>query len=621
MNFRELINKLDHINEAEGLTLQSIAAIEKTAMEKASTEKAKGGWTGFTTWDPRVAGNIALAKLAQQNNFEGLFNSEGDFVVAYGNRTWSSNSEMHPGENPRVVPPSPDDWKPLAAKGLVPQNAKGPAGLINWLSSGGAQQEFDAVKKQSADVAARSAAPTDAVNGAASPEQAARVSSADEETKMTQLEGLVEQYLALKATSKKVAVPEKNANGKTANGKIAKANSDTTDSVDDSNKSAQGETALKTAAGTAAGYALGNNPKAHGGKPGKLRPSLGGVVGGLIGGTVGSQLEENIAASLVESFGYQKKPSIEEIVESLGLRKQYPYGHQFLKEASTTASKKDELEIPDDDDDENDITGIPDSVNVEKKNVEKKEVRNKVFGSGGSGSKAIQGIGKALSGNNKSVSKDPQTLFDMAFHNKYWNNWTEDSLSWDDEIVPGFKWMDGEPLYTFRELGLDLGIAAGFVMVGTIMAPFTAGASIPVAAAAGVTAGVARATGSILIKLLIRIGIAIGKAIKLYGRPFWELAKLSPINAIKAVGQIAKTHLEAFYNGIAKNFGARKLGFMVLATMGFSALLKAWEKYSGKILPDYIKNPIDKGASWVADKANQAFDGARKVTGLEEGMA
>jgi len=324
----------------------------------------------------------------------------------------------------------------------------------------------------------------------------------------------------------------------------------------------------------------------------------------LAGGTIGSQLEENIAKSLVESFGYQKKPSIAEIVESLGLRKDYPYGHQFLKEAIIT-SKKDELEIDDDEEDE-----IIDPVR-----------NNKVFGAGGSGSKAIQGIGKALSGNNKSVSKDPQSLFDMAFHNKYWNNWTEDSLSWDDVIVPGFDWMDGEPLYTFRELGLDLGIAAGFVMVGTIMAPFTAGASVPVSAAAGVTAGVVRATGSILIKLLIKIGIAIAKAVKLYGRPFWELAKLNPSKAAKAVGQIAKTHLEAFYNGIAKNFGARPLGFMVLGTMGFQALLTAWEKYSGKILPDYIKNPIDKGAGWLADKARQGFDGARKITGLEEGSA
>jgi hypothetical protein len=612
MNFRELINKLDHINEAEGLTLQSIAAIEKTAMEKASTEKAKGGWTGFTTWDPRVAGNIALAKLAQQNNFEGLFNSEGDFVVAYGNRTWSSNSELHPGENPRVVPPSPDDWKPLAAKGLVPQNAKGPAGLINWLSSGGAQKEFDAVKKQSADAADASAG---AVNGAAAP-QAARVSTADEEAKMTQLEELVDYYLNLKATNKTVAKTVKGPEGKT-NKEKGSADSETGNSE---TNSSDGKLA-QTAAGTLAGYALANNPKPKpGAKLGKLRPSIGGIIGGLAGGTIGSKLEENIAKSLVESFGYQKKPSIEEIVESLGLRKQYPYGHQFLKEALPVKSKKDELEI-DDDDDENDITGIPDSVNVEKKNVEKKEVRNKVFGAGGSGSKAIQGIGRALSGNNKSVSKDPQDLFDMAFHNKYWNNWTEDSLSWDDVIVPGFDWMDGEPLYTFRELGLDLGIAAGFVMVGTIMAPFTAGASIPVAAAAGVTAGVVRATGSILIKLLIKIGIAIAKAVKLYGRPFWELVKLNPSKAAKAVGQIAKTHLEAFYNGIAKNFGASNMAWMVLGTMGFQALLTAWEKYSGKILPDYIKNPIDNSASWLADKARQGFDGARKVTGLEEGMA
>ena len=600
MNFRELINKLDHINEAEGLTLQSIAAIEKAAMEKASTEKSKGGWTGFTTWDPRVAGNIALAKLAQQNNFEGLFNSEGDFVIAYGDRTWSSNSELHPGENPRIAPPSPDDWKPLAAKGLVPQNAKGPSGLINWMSSGGAQKGFDAVKKQSADVAARSAAPADAVNGAASSDQAARVSSADEETKMTQLEGLVEQYLALKATSKKVAVPAKKADGKTA-----KANSDTTDGVDsDSNKSAPGETALKTGAGAAAGYALGNNPKAHGGRPSKLRPSLSGVVGGLIGGHIGSQLEENIAANLVESFGYQKKPSLEEIVESFGLRKQYPYGHQFLKETSTTVSKKDELEIPDDEEDE-----IIDPVN---KNV---------FGANGSGLKAIQGIGKALSGKNTSVSKDPQSWFDTLFDNKYWNNWTEDSLSWDDAIIPGPAWLGGEPLYTFRDLGIDLGIAAGFVMVGTIMAPFTAGASVPVAAAAGVGAAGVRMAGGILIRLLIRVATAIWKGLKLYGKAIWSFLTAQPTKFIKAVGQIAKTHLEAFYKGMAEQFGLRPFLKLVFWTTGFNTMLLIWEKYSGELLPDYIKKPIDKGARWLADKARQGFDSARKITGLEEGSA
>ena len=564
MNFRELINKLDHINEAEGLTLQSIAAIEKAAMEKAGTEKAKGGWTGFTTWDPRVAGNIALAKLAQQNNFEGLFNSEGDFVVAYGNRTWSSNSELHPGENPRVVPPSPDDWKPLAAKGLVPQNAKGPAGLLNWLSSGGAQKEFDAVKKQSADVAANAAAPVDAAASMSSPAQAASVSTADEETKMTQLEGLVDKYLALKATNKKVAKTVKGPEGKTSVEKKAEVNQ-----------------AAKTTPVEKRTQAEIDHAK-----------SLGDFAG-----------ESILAKSLVESFGYQKKTSIEEIVESLGLRKDYPYGHQFLKEASTAKAKKDELEIADDDEEDEIIDPVD---------------RSKVFGAGGSGSKAIQGIGNTLSGNNKKpVSKDPQSLFDAAFHNKYWNNWTEDSLSWNDVIVPGFDWMEGEPLYTFRDLGLDLGIAAGFVMVGTILAPFTAGASVPVAAAAGVGAGVVRAGGTLLIRVLIKIAIAIIKAVKLYGKPFWELAKLSPIKAIKAVGQIAKTHLESFYNSMAKAFSAMPMLNMVFWTMGFNALISAGSKY----LPDYIKKPIGQGVDWVTDKARQAFDGARKVTGLEEGMA
>lgn len=154
MNLRDLINRLDKINEdANNLTLQGIQSIEKAAMDKAVADKAKGGWTGFTTWDPRVAGNIALAKLAQQHRFEGLFNSEGDFVIAFGDKTWSSGSELHPGGNPRIAPPSPDDWKPLALLGLVPQNAKGPAGLTNWLSGGKAQTEFDAVKKQSAAAA------------------------------------------------------------------------------------------------------------------------------------------------------------------------------------------------------------------------------------------------------------------------------------------------------------------------------------------------------------------------------------------------------------------------------------------------------------------------------------
>ena len=381
---------------------------------------------------------------------------------------------------------------------------------------------------------------------------------------MTQLEGLVDKYLALKATNKKVAKTVKGPEGKTSVEKKAEVNQ-----------------AAKTTPVEKRTQAEIDHAK-----------SLGDFAG-----------ESILAKSLVESFGYQKKTSIEEIVESLGLRKDYPYGHQFLKEASTAKAKKDELEIADDDEEDEIIDPVD---------------RSKVFGAGGSGSKAIQGIGNTLSGNNKKpVSKDPQSLFDAAFHNKYWNNWTEDSLSWNDVIVPGFDWMDGEPLYTFRDLGLDLGIAAGFVMVGTILAPFTAGASVPVAAAAGVGAGVVRAGGTLLIRVLIKIAIAIIKAVKLYGKPFWELAKLSPIKAIKAVGQIAKTHLESFYNSMAKAFSAMPMLNMVFWTMGFNALISAGSKY----LPDYIKKPIGQGVDWVTDKARQAFDGARKVTGLEEGMA
>jgi len=147
MNFRDLVTRLDLIEDAS-LTLATVQAAEQAAKEKASVEKAKGGWSGFTSWDPKTAGNIAIAKLAQQNKLEGLFNSEGDFIIAYGDNEWSSKE----GQSPRSAPPTPEDWKPLASLGLIPDNAKGPAGLTDWLTGGKSKEEFDAVKQQSAGV-------------------------------------------------------------------------------------------------------------------------------------------------------------------------------------------------------------------------------------------------------------------------------------------------------------------------------------------------------------------------------------------------------------------------------------------------------------------------------------
>lgn len=594
MNFRELINQLDAIDQpilSETVTLDSIMA----AVGKEPDEQKRAD---------------LLQKMAEKENLPGLYDPvSGYFVSVFQDREPMTNQLKT-----RISSTASSEvTNQLADLGLVPSkaNTRSLGGLVGVGALSNSTEKNDEMDQEVKNRFKNKQLPA---GGTTSPDQAARVLSADEATKMTQLEELVDQYLALKATSKKVAGPSTDST-KTRKEKTSK-DSETGDSTADSGNSTTGEKALATGVGAAAGYKLMNDPKPQAGAKVKgkfkLRPTLAGTLGALAGGTIGNQVaNENIAKSLVESFGYQKKPSIEEIVESLGLRKDYPYGYQFLKEASTTASNKDELEIADDD-----LAGELGFVDDEK------EVRNNVFGARGSGLKAIQGIGKTLSGNNKKpVSKDPQSKFDMVFHNKYWNNWTEDSLSWDDTIIPGFDWMDGEPLYTFKELGLDLGIAAGFVMVGTIMAPFTAGASIPVAAAAGVTAGVTRAAGSILIKLLIKIAIAIIKAVKLYGKPFWEFAKWNPGKAAKAVGQIAKTYLEAFYNGIAKNFAATPLLITAFWTMGFVALLKAWEKYSGEYLADYIKKPIDQGFGWLADKTRQAFDGARKVTGLEEGLA
>jgi len=573
MNFRELINKLDQINEAEELTLQSIAAVEKAAMDKAVAEKAKGGWTGFTTWDPRSAGNIALAKLAQQNNFEGLFNSEGDFVVAYGNKTWSSNSEMHPGENPRIAPPTPDDWKPLAAKGLIPQNAKGPAGLTNWLTSGGAQKEFDAVKKQSADVAGGTVA-------GASPAQGAKVSSADEEAKMTQLGGLVDQYLKLKADIKTGVKKSP-----------APAKKDPMDDSDDAN-------------------AHPFDPTWGGTKPtpgDKYPPNMNGTWSNeKQKGIPGVVKETALAAALVESFGYQKKTSIAELIESFGYNKNHCYRlleadddfsltSKYDKPADTKSKKNDD----DFDPDEYLKSKYGDADDTNSGRVDRRSWREKNVFTGGAGAKAIDALSRTISGQNKTpVSKEPQDWWDTAVHNKYWNNWTEDSLSWEDEIIPG--------VYSFKDLGIDLGIAVGSVLIGTILAPFTAGAS----AAVGYTAA-----GGIFVRLLIRIGWAIIKAVMLYGKPFWKLVKLQPKQAVKAVGQIVKTHAVGFYQGLVGNLSKAAFMLSALISAGFNGAALILKE----LLPDTYKT-IGKGVDKALDTIQPGIDWARKKTGWEEGL-
>ena len=587
MNFRELINQLEAIDQpilSETVTLDSIMA----AVGKEPDEQKRAD---------------LLQKMAEKENLPGLYDPvSGYFVSVFQDREPMTN-QMKARISSTA---SSDVTNQLADLGLVPSkaNTRSLGGLVGVGALSNSTEKNDEMDREvknrfkNKQPAASGTAAVDSANKV-TPQQAPKLSSAEEEEKMTQLEGLVDIYLEKKAAVLKKSSTKLNTPKSASNQTVNDGNADS--------GSSPGEQVLKTGVGTAAGYVLGNNPKPNAkGKVSKLRPTPAGVASGLIGGYLGSQMPESIAKSLVESFGYQKKTSLEEIVESLGLRKDYPYGYQFLKEAATT----NDLTIGDEEEDD-DYT-IPDSEKVEK------AVRQKVYGAGGSGLKAIRGIGKTMSGNNKKpVSKEPQSWFDAAFHNKYWNNWTEDSLSWDDEIIPGFEFMDGEPLYTFRDLGLDLGIAAGFVMVGTIMAPFTAGASVPVAAAAGVGAAGIRMAGTILIRLLIKIAIAIIKAVKLYGKPIWELAKANPTKFIKAVGQIAKTHLEAFYNGMAKQFSALPFLNVVFWTMGFNAMINAGEKY----LPDYIKKPIGQGFDWVTDKAKKAFDGARKITGLEEGLA
>jgi hypothetical protein len=550
MNFRELINKLDHINEAEGLTLQSIAAIEKAAMEKAGTEKAKGGWTGFTTWDPRVAGNIALAKLAQQNNFEGLFNSEGDFVVAYGNRTWSSNSELHPGENPRVVPPSPDDWKPLAAKGLVPQNAKGPAGLINWLSSGGAQKEFDAVKKQSADVASNTAEPINAA-------QAPKISSAtDEGAKMTQLEGLVDQYLKLKADIKTGVTPVKGPEGKTDTEKKAELNA------------LSNGTGIKLPPGAEnpIGAALSK-------RVADLDPTRSKIDYRLDPegkAKLNAMNESSIAQSLVESFGYQKKTDLHELIESFGYRKNYPYSTKFLNKVLTEAQAAQG---------QANLNSLPDDDIEDMSPEEGEELIRQKFGP---------------------KEKKPWTKRNVV--PKLLNPADWKSITWEDEIIPG--------IYDMKDLAIDLGIAGTFVLVGTIAAPFFG-------TAAGAAAGTGYLAASIFIRVLVRIALAVARAVKLLGKPFWEFAQWNLVKSGRAVGDIVKRFRDQFWTSLTGNLGRVPFAVTAAITMVFNSVGIVLEKH----FPDLYKK-LKAGSAWVGDNViSPGVDAIDKVTGLKSKAA
>ena len=552
MNFRELINKLDHINEAEGLTLQSIAAIEKAAMEKASTEKSKGGWTGFTTWDPRVAGNIALAKLAQQNNFEGLFNSEGDFVIAYGDRTWSSNSELHPGENPRIAPPSPDDWKSLAAKGLVPQNAKGPSGLINWMSSGGAQKGFDAVKKQSADVAARSAAPVDAaqapkISATGFGDDDTSVFPSTEGAKMTQLEGLVDQYLKLKADIKnnvKTNQAAHVASTRPSNGTGIK---------------------LPPGAENPIGAALSK-------RVADLNPTRSNTDYRLDPegkAKLNAMNESSIAQSLVESFGYQKKTDLHELIESFGYRKNYPYSIKFLNKALTEAQaaqgQASLSTLPDDD--------------IEDMSPEEAEalIRQKF------GPKEKKSWGE------RNIVLKLATM-----------DWK--SITWEDEIIPG--------IYDMQDLAIDLGIAGTFVLVGTIAAPF-------LGTAAGAAAGTGYLAASIFTRILIRIALAVARAVKLLGKPVWEIAKGNVANAGRAVGDIVKRFRDQFWTSLTGNLARVPFQVTAAITMVFNSVGIVLEKH----FPELYKK-MKAGSAWVGDNViSPSVDAIDKATGIKSKAA
>jgi hypothetical protein len=536
MNFRELINQLHTIDQpilSETVTLDSIMA----AVGNETDEQKRAD---------------LLQKMAEKENLPGLYDPiSGYFVSVFQDREPMTNqlkTRISSTASSAVT-------NQLADLGLVPgkANTRSLGGLVGvgaLSNSTEKNDEMDQEVKNRFKTKQPTAAPVDSA-------QAAKVTSADEEAKMTQLEGLVDQYLKLKEAIKTGAVDQAV--------KVTPA-------------------APLTPTGSKVDYRLDPEGKAK----------------------LNAMNESDIAQSLIESFGYQKKTSIAELIESFGYRKNHPYSLLEADADLSLTSKydktKDAKSKKDDDDFDPDAylqSKYGDADDTTSGRVDNRTWQEKNVFTGGAGSKAIDALGRTISGKNKTpVSKDPQTYWDMAVRNKYWNNWTEDSLSWEDEIIPG--------VYSFKDLGIDLGIAAGFVLAGTIMAPFTAGASVPVAYAGA---------GAILVRSLIRIGWAIIKAVMLYGKPFWKFVTAHPVQTVKAVGQIAKTHAVGFYKGLVGNLSRAALMISALASAGFNGAALILKE----LWPEAYK-AIGKGFDSAVDTIQPGIDWARKKIGLEEGL-
>ena len=161
-----------------------------------------------------------------------------------------------------------------------------------------------------------------------------------------------------------------------------------------------------------------------------------------------------------------------------------------------------------------------------------------------------------------------------------------------------------------QDLAIDLGIAGTFVLVGTIAAPF-------LGTAAGAAAGTGYLAASIFTRILIRIALAVARAVKLLGKPFWEFAKGNFANSRRAVGDIVKRFRDQFWTSLTGNLARVPFQVTAAITMVFNSVGIVLEKH----FPEFYKK-FQAGKAWVGDNViSPSVDAIDKATGIKSKAA
>ena len=540
MNFRELINQLHTIDQpilSETVTLDSIMA----AVGNETDEQKRAD---------------LLQKMAEKENLPGLYDPiSGYFVSVFQDREPMTNqlkTRISSTASSAVT-------NQLADLGLVPgkANTRSLGGLVGVGALSNSTEKNDEMDQEVKN-RFKNKQPV---------AQSPNISATDEGAKMTQLEGLVDQYLKLKADIKAgIKGPEKKAEVNQA-GKVTSPEPSTGTGIKLSPGAENpiGTTLSKRIAdldptSSKIDYRLDPEGKAK----------------------LNAMNENSLAQSLIESFGYQKKTDLNQIINSFDYGRKRPYSNKFRNTVLHEVEKaKDNLKSPD-----SSGNSIMSDEEVAAYLKQRYGNRDDVKGLGG----------------DKRTWQQKNII--AKFASGDWENITK-----EDEIIPG-------GLYTVEDLLWDLGISVALVAGGTLAAPLFG-------TAAGAAAGGAVVAGGLIIRVIMRIALAIARWFMAHGNYLWTKTGLASAAAKKKASELAKTYRDGFYKTVQTNFVKWAFPVQVFITVVFKGLGDFIEINFPELYARIKTATAWVGTNVLAPAADTLDDvtGYRQKLGLKESLA